>query len=70
MQELVITPSTIVFLGIILVLAVLAVHRLVKRGACDCNDHCGGSCHSEKGGCGCGAADDMVRKMEAAANKK
>ena len=69
MQELVITPSTIVFLGIILVLAALAVHRLVKRGACDCNDHCGGSCHGSNSGCSCSAVDDMVKNMEAAAKK-
>lgn len=69
MQELVITPSTLVLLGIILVLAALAVYRLMKRGACDCNDHCGGSCHSGKGGCGCRAVDDMVKNMEAATKK-
>ena len=69
MQDLGITPSTIVFLGIILVLAALAIHRLVKRGACDCSDHCGGSCHSSKSGCNCGAVDDMVKNMEAAAKK-
>ena len=63
MQELVITPSTLVFLGIILVLAARAVHRLVKRGTCDCHDHCDGGCST------CGAVDDMVKNMEAAAKK-
>lgn len=66
MQELVITPSTLVFLGIILVFAALAVHRLTRKGMCDCNDHCSGSCHSARGGCSCNVVDDMVSKMEAA----
>lgn len=66
MQEMTITPSTLALLSIILALAALAVRRLVKRGACDCHDHCDG-CHGASGGCGCGAADAMVRAMEAAA---
>lgn len=67
MQELALTPATVILLAVIIVLAVLAVRRLLKRGACDCSDHCGGSCHEGKGGCG--AVADMVKKMEDAAKK-
>lgn len=70
MQELAMTPSTVVLLVVIAALAVLAVRRLLIRGACDCNDHCGGSCHSMKSGCGCGAVEDMMKNMEAAARNE
>lgn len=44
MQEIVLTPTTVVLLVVILALAALAVHRIVKRGLCDCGDRCGGGC--------------------------
>ncbi|MCI9129415.1 MAG: hypothetical protein HFJ65_03725 [Eggerthellaceae bacterium] len=55
--------STIIILAIILVCAGFAVYRLVKRGMCDCGDHCGdGGC--KKGGCShCSCADDMVKHL-------
>lgn len=53
MQELMMTPSTVLVLGIIAVLAVLAVRRMFKRGLCDCgkSDGCGG--HGDAGCAGC-----------------
>lgn len=69
MQELIFTPSTAVLLAVILVCAFFAIRRLVKRGMCDCNEHCGDSCHgcsAKKGNAeckGCGAADAMVASM-------
>ena len=56
--------STTVLSLLIAVLAALAVHRIWKRGLCDCHDHCGdspsGGCH----GCtGCNAAEHMVADM-------
>ena len=54
MEALDLTPSTIILLAIICGCVVLAVRRLVKRGMCDCGDHC------EEGGCrgcsGCASA--------------
>lgn len=67
MEELVITPSTVVLLAIILVGVVFAVRRLVRRGPCDCGDHCGeGGCHggAKRSSC-CAAADKMVEDMNA-----
>lgn len=48
--------STIILLALIIVCAALAVHRLVKRGMCDCRDHCDGHCH------GCGKQNDPHSK--------
>lgn len=63
MQELAITPATIVILAVIALCVVLAVRRLRKRGMCDCNDHCEGGCAGcSKGSCG---AAQMVANMEA-----
>ena len=54
MEALDLTPSTIILLAIICGCVVLAVRRLMKRGMCDCGDHC------EEGGCrgcsGCASA--------------
>lgn len=64
------TPSTVVVLAIIVVLAALAVHRIATRGLCDCNDHCGDSSSGGCSGChgcsGCNAADCMVADMDKA----
>ncbi len=46
------TPSTVVVALVIAVLAVLALHRMITRGLCDCHDHCGDS-SSKSSGCGC-----------------
>lgn len=73
MEELTMTPATVILLIVILACVVLAVHRLVKRGMCDCSDHCEGCGHKSKGAASdasapsscacCQAADDMVKKM-------
>ena len=66
MQELGITPSTIILLAIIIACAVLAIRRLRKRGMCDCDDHCGGCSKKAAGGeCpSCKAAETMVAHMD------
>lgn len=56
MQILSLTPSTIVLLVVIIALMLIAVHRLAKRGMCDCHDGesagCAGCAHSNgKKGC-------------------
>lgn len=59
------TPATVVLSLVLIVLAALAVRRLLRRGMCDCNDHC--DCSSGSAGCsGCGAVDKMVADMERA----
>lgn len=65
MTPMELTPATIV-LGLIMVaLIVMAVRRLVRRGTCDCHDHCDAS--KDAGGCAsCGAADRLVADMERA----
>ena len=78
LQEITLTPATVVIVLAVLVWAAWAVRRLVGRGMCDCGDKCGGcsrkgavggkGAKSDKGGtpCShCGAARDMVARMEA-----
>ncbi len=74
LQEIVITPGTVVVLLIIAAWAVWALRRMFKRGLCDCGDHCGedgssgcahcgGSCAG--GGCAsCELADKMTADAE------
>ncbi len=68
LQDLTITPSTVVILAIVIVLVIWAVRRLVKKGLCDCHDGCDGcSDKKSKGGSACphcGAAETMVSNME------
>ncbi|WP_165062376.1 hypothetical protein [Adlercreutzia sp. ZJ154] len=69
MEELVITPSTVVLLLVIVACAALAVRRLLRRGMCDCGDSCEskGCAHCAKNcepGAECNAVKDMVAKME------
>ena len=45
MQDLSLTPSTVVILLVIAALAVLAVRRMLRKGLCDC--------HSDAGCSGC-----------------
>lgn len=70
MQEIALTPSTIALLLLIGLLAALAIWRLVRRGMCDCGDHCdSGACQhcAQARQCdpakGCPAAADAVSKM-------
>lgn len=63
MQDLQLTPATIILLVIIAACVVWAVRRLIKKGMCDCSDHCDG-CGSEKGCSSCKAAEDMAKKLE------
>lgn len=71
LQELTITPSTIVLIAAIGAFAVLAVRRMLKKGLCDCHDGCEGCFGKKKGLCGkgacshCGAVESMMSKMEA-----
>lgn len=66
MQEIVLTPTSLVFLALIAVWAIWAVRRLVKRGPCDCGDHCGDCDRRARSGgpCRCEVVDVMVKKME------
>ena len=59
-QELEITPATVILVLIIIALAVLAIRRMTRRGLCDCHDD---KC---EGGCACGSVDKMVANMERA----
>lgn len=58
------TPATVILLIIIAVGVVFAVRRLVRRGMCDCDDHCGDSGCAKKGCSHCSAAEDMVKNMD------
>lgn len=73
MQDLALNFPTVALLLAIAVLAVLAVRRMVRKGLCDCGDHCG-----EGEGCagcaGCSSATECpsceaAAKMVAAADK-
>lgn len=63
MQDLGLTPSTIILIALILAWTIWAVRRLYKKGMCDCSDHCDG-CGSKKGCSGCKAANDMAKRLE------
>lgn len=72
------TPSTVVVLAIIVVLAVLAVRRIWRYGLCDCHKgtdqergRSSSSCASGCAGCaGCGAVDQMVCDMQKTAKAR
>ena len=66
LQEFAFTPATLIAVLVIVALSFLAIRRLLKRGMCDCGDHCDG-CSKKKGGNACkmcSAANDMVARME------
>ena len=71
LQELTITPSTIIVLAVVLLCAIWAVRRLFKKGLCDCHDGCEGCSgrkkkFSGKSDCShCGAVESMISNMEA-----
>lgn len=71
LQELAITPSTIVLIVLILACVVLAVRRMLRRGLCDCHDGCEGCTGKKMGSCGkgacsrCEAVESMVSNIEA-----
>ena len=61
------TPATVVIVLAVLAWAAWAVRRLLDRGMCDCGDKCDGcsSNGSKSSACShCGAAEDMVARME------
>ncbi len=66
MQEIVMSPATLLVLLAIVAGAVLAVRRLVRRGLCDCDDHRGEGCRGCRGCPGdassCPAADSLVAR--------
>ncbi len=72
MQELVMTPGTVVVLVILAAWAVWAVRRMTHRGLCDCGDHCGDGCGkrckpgSKRGCSSCSQAsvDKMLSDLE------
>ncbi len=71
LQELTITPSTIVIVALVLVGAFFAVRRIVRRGLCDCGDGCDScdACSHKKGSRSCktcAAADEMVKNIDKA----
>lgn len=66
MLELTMTPATAVLIVVILVGVFFAIRRLVRKGLCDCDEKCD-RCKGGKGHCG--AAEDMVARMEKAAKK-
>lgn len=63
------TPATIALGLIMVVLIVMAVRRLLRRGTCDCHDHCDAS-KGSVGCAGCGVADKLVADMERAAKPR
>ncbi len=63
MQDLNLTPATVIILLVILACVVLAVRRLVRRGLCDCNDHCEAKKHCH-GADSCSVANKMIKDME------
>ena len=71
-QDFSITPATVAVIVVIAALAFLAIRRLVRRGMCDCGDHCDG-CSKKKGSAACiscSAADEMVARMEKEARNR
>ena len=50
MQDLSLNFPTVAIVLVIVTLAVLAIRRMVRRGLCDCGDHCG----EGEGRSGCG----------------
>lgn len=71
LQELAITPSSIVLIVLILVCVVLAVRRMLKKGLCDCHDGCEGCTGKKIKSCGkgacsrCEAVESMFSNIEA-----
>ena len=64
MQEIVLNFPTLALLALIAALAALAVRRMVRRGLCDCGDHCGdqgGGCSGCASKSGCSGSGAMVR---------
>lgn len=53
LQEIAITPATVVVVALVAAWAAWAILRLARRGLCDCADKCGG-CSGGCGGCGGG----------------
>ena len=51
LQEIAITPATVVVVALVAAWAAWAVRRLARRGLCDCSDKCGGC--GGKGACSC-----------------
>lgn len=71
MQDLMLTPGTVVVVAVIVAWAVWAIRRMTHRGLCDCGDHCGDAgCSGCHGGCSCSAADKMVADLDAALGKQ
>lgn len=63
MQELQMSPATVVILLMVLAAVIWAMRRLCRKGMCDCSDHCDG-CGSKKESCsGCRAAENMTDNM-------
>lgn len=62
-----INAPTLVVLALISAWAVWAVRRIVGRGLCDCNDHCGDAACGHGGCSGCSTAEKMVADMGKAA---
>lgn len=74
MQDVVLTPGTVVVAALLVAWAVWAVRRIAGRGLCDCGDHCGdggcsGSCSGCASSCGCAVADKMVADAGRALDK-
>lgn len=74
LEELTLTPSTIIIIALIVICVFFAIRRLVRKGLCDCHDGCDGCSKAKKKGesaaCShCNAADAMVANMEKSLNK-
>lgn len=70
LQELTLTPATIIIVLLVIAWAVWAIRRLIRRGMCDCGDKCDG-CSAKSGKADapascphCSAVNDMVAHME------
>lgn len=60
-----VSSATIIVGLIVVLLAVFAVKRVMKKGTCGCKESCSGSCSS--GACaGCGASARMVDDIDRA----
>lgn len=71
MQDLGISPATIIVAFVLCVLMVFVVRRMLRRGSCDCGGRCAKS--SKHSGCSCAdcePAQTMVKDIDKAMKSK
>lgn len=67
MQDIQLTPTTVLLLIAIAAWVIWAVRRLFRKGMCDCTDHCEGcskGASGKKGCSSCTVAEDMVKHLK------